>query len=237
MLRALVVLLLAANLLFFAFDRGWLDGFAGVAARSEREPQRMTQQQTPDAVALLAPQAASAAVAAAAASAAATQLRCLEAGPFGDEQIAAAEQALATLPSELLPAGALARSTQTAAGDFMIYIGRFGGAESQQRRRVELQRGGIAFEDVTAPPQYAPGVSLGRFDSREAAAAALQELQPQRGLRSGARIVELAAASNRHLLRIARADAALAARLQELGSGPAAALGGGFRPCAGAPAR
>ena len=58
MLRALVVLLLAANLLFFAFDRGWLDGFAGVAARSEREPQRMTQQQTPDAVALLAPQAA-----------------------------------------------------------------------------------------------------------------------------------------------------------------------------------
>ena len=60
MLRALVVLLLAANLLFFAFDRGWLDGFAGVAARSEREPQRMTQQQTPDAVALLAPQGAEA---------------------------------------------------------------------------------------------------------------------------------------------------------------------------------
>ena len=44
---------------------------------------------------------------------------------------------------------------------FEGFPGRFGGAESQQRRRVELQRGGIAFEDVTAPPQYAPGVSLG----------------------------------------------------------------------------
>src|SRR5947207_14910769 len=95
MLRALVVLLIVANLGFWAWTQGWLDDVVGVRASGDREPERLAHQVRPEAVRILTPQAV-----AAAASAAESHLVCLEAGPFDANQIAAAESALAsTLPS------------------------------------------------------------------------------------------------------------------------------------------
>jgi hypothetical protein len=59
MLRALVLLLLVANGLFFAWSRGWL----GDAGPGGREPERMARQVNPDAVRVLNPSAATAALA------------------------------------------------------------------------------------------------------------------------------------------------------------------------------
>ena len=49
MLQRLVVLLLLANLLFFAWSQGWLDEIAGSRVHPEREPERLARQVQPGA--------------------------------------------------------------------------------------------------------------------------------------------------------------------------------------------
>jgi len=91
MLRALVVLLLLVNGLFFGWARGWFAPDWPPPRHGEREPERLAAQVRPEVIAVLAPAAASAAVASARAAAEV----CLEAGPFDAAGIAAAEAELA----------------------------------------------------------------------------------------------------------------------------------------------
>lgn len=58
MLKALVVLLALANLAFFAWTQGWIDGPTGIRARGDREPERLSQQFQPEVVQILPPQTA-----------------------------------------------------------------------------------------------------------------------------------------------------------------------------------
>src|SRR6185369_15893549 len=144
MLRALVVVLLLANALVFAWTQGWL----GRPERSEREPERLQRQLQPELVTLVAPGAASAALAAAtraqaaseaeaAASAAAARNLCLEAGPLPPGAVAAAEKLL-------LQAGVAAASWTPVAserkGVFLIYMGRYADDEALDRKIEELRR-------------------------------------------------------------------------------------------------
>ncbi len=48
MLRALVALLLLANVGFFAWQEGWLDAVVGISAQQGREPQRLKAQVDPE---------------------------------------------------------------------------------------------------------------------------------------------------------------------------------------------
>jgi len=66
-----VLLLLAANLAFFAWTRGWLGPVLLPPMSSEREPERLSQQVRPEAITVLSPAAAEAARRAEAASEAA----------------------------------------------------------------------------------------------------------------------------------------------------------------------
>lgn len=91
MLRALLVLLIGANVLFFAWAQGWLAPTWPPPRAGEREPQRLAAQVQPERIRVLTPQAASAALVAAREAARV----CLEAGPFDAPAIAAAEAALA----------------------------------------------------------------------------------------------------------------------------------------------
>jgi len=52
MLRALLALLIVANLLYFAFASGWLDGI-GVSALGDREPDRLAKQVRPQTIRVL----------------------------------------------------------------------------------------------------------------------------------------------------------------------------------------
>jgi hypothetical protein len=100
MLRALLLGLLAANLLFFAWAQGWL------GEHRSGEPQRLANQLRPEWVQVVPWQAASApaqpasataevpAGAEAGASQAAADTACLESGPWADEQLPAALAAL-----------------------------------------------------------------------------------------------------------------------------------------------
>lgn len=89
-MRALVVLLLLANLGWLALARGWLQPWAGLSSAYEREPQRLAAQVNADAVRVLRPAASKAELAPGA---------CLQAGPFDATQLEEAEAALARLPA------------------------------------------------------------------------------------------------------------------------------------------
>ncbi|HJW10221.1 MAG TPA: hypothetical protein VJ598_00455 [Albitalea sp.] len=222
MLRTFVLLLLIVNLAFYAFTQGWLDSVVGVRARGDREPERLEHQVRPQWVTVLTPQAL-----ADAASAAAARLQCLEAGPFsGGTELAAAEGVLSTV----LPAGSWSDVKRDAPAVWIVYMGKYPNRDAQKKKEDELARAHVAFEELNGAPDLEPGLSLGRFDDRAAADAALARLT-QRGVRS-AKVVELAKPAPRHMLRVDKADPDLAARVAGL---RADALGAGFSACTGKP--
>ncbi|MCB2020159.1 MAG: hypothetical protein KDG44_05100 [Burkholderiaceae bacterium] len=79
-LRALALLLVLANLGFYIWSQGWLDGITGVRATGDREPERSARQFQPQVLRVLPGAQGAAAMAGNAMPGAAG--RCLEAGPF-----------------------------------------------------------------------------------------------------------------------------------------------------------
>lgn len=215
MFRALIALLLLANLVFFAWTQGWLDAVVGVRSIGDREPERLQRQVRPELIRILPASAASALTPVA--------LACLEAGPFTDAELAAAQAAA----QAALPVGSWVTVKSEQAGSWMVYMGRYANREALTKKEDELKRRKAPYEEVREPPALAPGLSLGRFEQRAAATTALEQFA-QQGIHS-ARVVELAPASTRSVLRVERADAALSTRLAAL---KADALGRGFSACA-----
>lgn len=208
MLRALAALLVAANLLFFAWAQGWLAPVAPLPAHGQREPQRLAAQVNPEVVRVLSPQAASAAQA---------SIACVEAGPFADADVGGAEQALAA--AGLAPEAWRRREVQQPPV-WLVYIGRLDTAALRARADA-LQRLRVPYQTLQSPPELAPGLQLSRHDRREDAERALAQAG-ERGVR-GARVVALPPPPLQHWLRVPRAEAETQTRLA------AAELPGGLR--------
>lgn len=233
MLRALVVLLVLANLGFWAWSTGALE-IVGLAPVRERDPARLAQQVRPDAVRVLARAEAAAALRAASASSpggkpAAASLQCLEAGPFASTAVEAAESVLAAA----LPAGSWVRTSKDVAAQYAVVLGPFAGSDAQQKKAEELGRLRVTFEELILPADGAGlgggrrGFALGRYDSRAAAEAALAGFS-ERGVRT-ARVAVLREAISESRLRIDNASPTLTEKARAIS---AAALGSGFAPCA-----
>ena len=221
MLRLLLLALILANLGFYSWTQGWLDGVVGARAIGDREPERLARQVRPETVQILPPDGAASSVSGATA--------CLEAGPFGTTELAAATAALKqALPNAA--EGSWAELKTDTPGAWIVYMGKFADTEGLAKKEQELKRLKLDFELVRAPPALDRGLSLGRFDVRAAADTALERFT-QQGVRT-ARVVELAAPGSATVLRAARADEALAAQLLGLKAG---GLGKGFVACAKAP--
>ncbi|MBA4176704.1 MAG: hypothetical protein C0505_09100 [Leptothrix sp. (in: Bacteria)] len=228
MLRALVVLLLLANLAFFAWTRGVLAPAFAPPRHADHEPGRFANQLNAEAVRVLAPTAASAAVVAARAAAAV----CLEAGPLRDSDIVAAEALLASaLAPANFPTGSWTREPLPPPPRWLVYAGRVPDAAARRAREAELRRLGLEFELLEAPADLAPGLVLARHATRAEAEAALAVLAAASAPLKGARVVSLPVAPALAVLRFARVLPEQQARLQAL---PAEAFAGGFKPCAGA---
>lgn len=253
MLKWLVMALLAANVAFFAWTQGWLDGVVGVRALGDREPGRLAQQVRPDSVVILTPTAVAAAASAAsaagsaassaassatpAASGAVVGSACLEAGPFSSLELTSAEAAL----SNLMSASAWTRVAVDVPGSWVVYMGPYPSTELRSKKKAELRRRGLEFEVLKLPlelnaeqrkilsAQLIPGLSLGRFASLNAADAALADLSVS-GVQS-ARVVEVLKPYAAQSLRVAQAEPALAARLAGLTG--KAALSKPFAACSG----
>ena len=240
-MRGLLIALVVANLLVLAWS---LDLLPGVSRSREREPERAQQQVNPQAVQLITPTAASAALQAAAAqrstpaapapvvaSASAPSASdsavtvCLEAGPFAAAEVAAAERGLRELK---WPSLEWTPQRSERGGLYIVYLGRFADDGAMLRRRDDLRRQQIAVEEVRNSPDLQPGLQFGgRYDTRAAADAALAQVV-QQGVKA-ARVATISLPVVVTLLRVERADGALAARLTQLNLPPG---GAGFRPCA-----
>jgi hypothetical protein len=196
MLRGLVVGLLTANLLFWAWTQGWLTNLVGIDPRGDHEPQRLAAQIDPQAIRVLQPGSVAVAV---------PKPMCLEAGPYTPAEAPKVEAAARTA----LPEGAWTLVRREKPGSWIIYTGRYASRESQQRKADELKRLNVAFEELHGVPELEPGFVFGRYNLREDAQEAAKRLSAQR-VRT-ARVVQLVAPSVTQAIRIPKADAALQA--------------------------
>jgi hypothetical protein len=230
MLRALVVVLVLANLAFWAWSTGALEGI-GLAPASERDPSRLGLQVRPEAVRVLSPEAAASALRAASAPpmppAIAPALACLETGPFAPAEVEAAEQALT---AAAVAEARWARVSIDIPAQFVVVLGPFDNRDALQKKRAELERLKLTVEEIDLPgamPQR--GLALGRYESGVAADAALASFG-KTGVRS-AKVVTSRPAGSESRIRVENATPAQAAALRAL-SVPA--LGAGFVPCVAA---
>ena len=189
-LRLAVLLLLLLNLSYYLWSEGLLRG-AGLGPTVQTEPQRLARQIKPDAVQLRKPEAAMPDSAASAPSASASTStststsastagpagECLEAGPFDEPQSMAVRRAA----SAVLPASAWALVPTLTPARWIVYIGQYSSPVTIENKRAELAALKISVEPLTNP-ELELGLSLGHFETRAAAAAALEALK-KRGLR------------------------------------------------------
>jgi hypothetical protein len=223
MLRAILVVLLLANALFYAWTQGLFAPLLPSPEMAEREPQRLAAQVNADAVSALPEGAASAAVQAVRTAG----LRCLEAGPFSEADAAGAEAALTAAD---LPAGVWQRDSQRGALTYLVFAGRYPEQGARSARATELRRLRLNYETIAEPEDLAPGFVISRHASRddaERALAAVRRLPIQ-----DVRIATLPPGAPQVYFRVPRADAALRVRLQALAAAEPALGASGFKACA-----
>ena len=233
MLRALLIVLLLANALFFGWARGWFGTALPPPGHSQREPERVTSQVRPERFVLLAPDAARKAVptspstapstapqvapaeaASNAAAGAAAAALCLEAGPFTADQLTAANKTLTRLGVDV----AALTEVPLAAPPWLVFAGRFADAAARRTRLQAWQRQGVPVPDLLdAPRDMAPGLVFSRHLSRADADAALSLLASRHpAIASVARVVQAPAGLGRlYQLRVAAASPALAQQLRD----------------------
>jgi len=222
MLRLLALLLLLANGAYFAWSHELLRLY-GLGPVQQSEPQRVAQQIRPQELLLLktavSPRAAAASAPAPAsappsapasvAAVAAAPSSCLQAGPYDEQQSAV----LRLAASSTLPAGSWSMARTVVPAHWIVYMGKYADADAVDEKKAELKLHDVTFEALTNPA-LAPGLSLGGFDSREAAALALAGLA-RRGVRT-ARVVQDRAELHGQLLTLPAVDDKLRAQLDAL---------------------
>lgn len=219
MLRALLLSLVLANALFFAWSQGLLAAY-GLAPEPVAEPQRLQQQIHPEMLVVLTPEAIAAAASAAAAPAteasapasapvaAAEPTECLVAGLFDAARAKTLKEALAAA----LPAGSWMLEDAIEPGRWITYMGRYQTTEFADRKKAELR--GLHVKYEAAPASLEPGILLGRFDSEAAANKALADVA-QRGVRT-AKVLQERPEQQGVRLRLPTVDASLKTQLNGL---------------------
>lgn len=237
MLRALVVVLLLANLAFFAWMHGWLNSVVGVDPAGEREPQRLNAQVQPNTIRVLGQQPGGAASVPAPSTAvpptstsvpntapaalpAPPAVASMSQAPTGTLSGAVCLEAgpfasadvprLEVLLRDALPTGTWTLAPRERPSQWIAYVGRFNDREALRARSDELRDQNVRFEELRGMPDLEPGISLGRFDREADARDELRRLA-QRGVRD-ARVVPAGPPANAtYRLRIEQADGLLMA--------------------------
>jgi len=200
-MRIVVVLLLLANLAFFALTR--LDAYSG------GESQRLAEQVQPDKIKLLTPQEVAAL---GPAKAAALADVCIEWGPFAEGDRA---RALA----ELAPLGIaqLVSQRRVEAEGYMVTLAGFASRAAAERRIAELRARNINDLSVLDLGRGQFAVSLGIYRT-EAAANGRADALAQQGV-PGTRVGPRTGAPERTILVIRDPPQAAVARLREIAPG------------------
>lgn len=217
MLRLLLVILLLANLGYFAWTQGWLGSTAPMAAQMAARPEVQGErinvlERHP--IALTAPAGATDTTTAGAAPSSTPDAPgniCIEAGPFDEAEFAQVSTAVRALRPDLV----WETLTRASPEQWSVYMGPFDNEAALERKQAELdQMPRLRYEVLRTPASLAPGLSLGRHDTEAAANAALERLK-QTGVRT-AKVVQLRRAIERQLLRVNQADSATQVALSGL---------------------
>ena len=208
MLRLLVLILLLANGLYFAWSNGFLLSY-GFGPSQQNEPQRMAQQIHPDAVRLISPKEFKQIEEQVKADL--LPKECLQAGPFDEAEAPKLRQAL----GDTLPDDAWSLEELRVAARWIVYLGKFADAEALAKKRSEIAAMNFKIESLDNP-ELEPGLSLGGFDAKADASAALARLTA-RGLHT-ARVVQERKESLAFRLKLPAVGVALKPKLSELRS-------------------
>lgn len=198
MLRALLVLLFVANVLAFAWHRGWIGGAGATTPRME-------QQINPGRLQLLGQRAA-------------TQLArqaCLEIGPLEDDTLRRSTAALMT--AGIAPGVWIAQSSESG-GSWALATIKMPSKEFQARKEETYRTARIAFEPLSGFPEEQPTLVLSRHESEAAAQAALEAMS--RRNYKGLRVLRLQAPRTSTLLRLPRIDGAQLGRIEAIANPP-----------------
>ncbi len=224
MLRAVVLVLIVLNALFYGWTQGWLDDVVGIKAQGDREPERLTRQIHPEQVVLL--PAELPASSSSSAVVAAPALACLSLGPLdGDTVLASATQALTQ--AGITPGqwrDLVSEQPGVMQTTWAVATIRMPNKDFQVRKEATYKSMNIDFDHLSSPASELPTLVLSRHATEKAATAALDALS-QRALK-GLRVLALQTPVKRHRLVFAEADAQLQAKLSGL------ALAPGLKPCA-----
>ena len=218
MLRALVLLLVLLNALYYAWSHHKLRPY-GFGPAPQSEPQRVAQQIQPQLVRILPTDEARRADAIAQAPARAGE--CLQSALLDDSQAAA----LRLLAQTALPAGAWSIEPAVEPGRWIVYMGRYPDAQALLKKRGELASLNLRFEPINNPALDF-GLSLGGFDTEERARTELAALS-QRGVRT-ATVVQERPEQRGNLFRVPVVDDAWRPGLDQL---RAALAGQALRAC------
>ncbi len=230
MLRALVLVLLLANLLVLLYVQGGFEA-VGWAMPQQHEPERLAQQVAPERLHLLSAAADGAAATPPAIEEAppasvpapvakALPTACWQVGGYSPAQAIVLNAALQNL-SGLEKRWSLAETVLPAR--WIVYLGKFP-ADVMQQRKAELREARVAFRDVSVPA-LSPGLALGTYSSEEAANTALRDVK-KAGVRD-AKVVQERQEQRNVLLRLPAVTDAERDRVQGLG----ALAGKTLQPC------
>ena len=164
MLRNLVLLLVTANILYFAWSEGLLQSY-GLSPHRGSEPHRMEEQLQPQAL-----QPARTPESPGAASSSTTE--CLRSGPWDKEQTAGLRTAL----QDALPQDSWRLEPVSSPPRWIVYMGKFSGPETLKRKLAQVASlAGIKGQEPR-DPALLPGISLGGFDTEALAQAELARM-------------------------------------------------------------
>jgi hypothetical protein len=204
MLRFLIVVLLLANGLYYAWTQGHLAVF-GLAPVTQTEPERVAAQIKPDAIRLLSSNEVGR-IETVAAAPAAKPAECLQ-SPLLTERVATAVRSAALA----LPPDSWVMEQVQEDARWIVYMGKYNDPEVLAKKQSELRQLGVTF-DTPAAANLAPGISLGGHASQIEATRALASLNA-RGVRT-AKVVQEAAAVQGQVLRLGVVDDALRGQLE-----------------------
>jgi hypothetical protein len=223
MLRLTVLLLVLANVGYYAWSHGLLAAY-GFAPTSQSEPQRLTQQIEPDAMRILSPTEARQfenALQPASAALVSNAAECLQVGLFNEEQSLVLRERLA----RALPAGSWALESAAGPARWLVYMGKFSSAEALDKKKAELRGLGVTF-DAPNNTALGPGLSLGSFKTQAEADTELARIA-KKGVKT-ARVIQERADQPGQTLKLPKVNAALRAKLDAIKPQLA---GKDFQPC------
>lgn len=206
MLRLLVLTLILANGLYFAWSDGMLLAY-GFGPTQQQEPQRLTQQIKPDALRILTPAEFKRVEAQVQADLVPSE--CLMAGPFDDTQAAALRR---SLEATLAP-GSWQLDSVVVPARWIVYMGKFANADGLAKKRGELTAMNLVPQGLNNP-DLEIGLSLGGFDTQAGAAAELAKLG-LRGIRT-AKVVQERQEGKQSQLKLPAVTQEMKARLNDI---------------------